>query len=222
MLVKAATGRSCVNTLRPRRNGQHFPDDSFKHIFFNENVWISLNISLKFVPKGPINNIPALVQIMAWRRPGVKPLSEPMMVNLLTHVCVTRPQWVKVMRTHKLSCITMLVDGLATQKPGHKQSWYWPCSHGMYQLENGWHLTGWMFKLFTCNMQASASLHTCSSCPDQGDWRYILTTGCPQTFQNKIPWYFHTWNYFLHFSRFSMIFPVRGHPVTNSISKVDS
>ena len=49
---------------------------------------------LKFVPKGPINNIPALVQIMAWRRPGDKPLSEPMMVRLPTHICVTRPQWV--------------------------------------------------------------------------------------------------------------------------------
>ena len=31
---------------------------------------------------------------MAWRRPGDKPLSEPMMVSLLTHICVTRPQWV--------------------------------------------------------------------------------------------------------------------------------
>ena len=49
---------------------------------------------MKFVPKGPINNIPALVQIMAWRRPGDKPLSEPMMVILTTHICVTRPQWV--------------------------------------------------------------------------------------------------------------------------------
>ena len=38
--------------------------------------------SLKFVPKGPINNIPALVQIMAWRRPGDKPLSEPMSLSL--------------------------------------------------------------------------------------------------------------------------------------------
>ena len=36
-----------------------------------------------FVPKVRINNIPALVQIMAWRS-GDKPLSEPMMVNLLT------------------------------------------------------------------------------------------------------------------------------------------
>ena len=42
----------------------------------------------------PINNIPSLVQIMVWRRPGDKPLSEPILVNLLTHMCVTRPQWV--------------------------------------------------------------------------------------------------------------------------------
>ena len=42
----------------------------------------------------PINNISALVQIMAWHRPGDKPLSEPMMVSLLTHICITRPPWV--------------------------------------------------------------------------------------------------------------------------------
>ena len=83
-----------INTLRPRQNGSHFPDDTFKHIFVNENARILIEISLKFVPKDPINNIPALVQIMAWRRPGDKPLSEPMMASLLTHICVTRPQWV--------------------------------------------------------------------------------------------------------------------------------
>ena len=82
------------NTLRPRQNGRHFPDDIFKWIFLNENVWILINISLKFVPRGPINNIPTLVQVMAWRRPGDKPLSEPMMFRLPTHICVTRPQWV--------------------------------------------------------------------------------------------------------------------------------
>ena len=49
-----------------------------------------------FIPKGLINNIPALVLIMAWRRPGDKPLSEPMLVRSLTHICVTRPQWVNV------------------------------------------------------------------------------------------------------------------------------
>ena len=87
-------GTQCVNTLRPRQNGRHFPDDIFKCILLNENVWIPIQISLEFVPKGPINNIPSLVQIMAWRRSGDKPLSEPMMVSFFTHICVTRPQWV--------------------------------------------------------------------------------------------------------------------------------
>ena len=49
---------------------------------------------MKFVPKVPINNIQALVHIMAWRRLGDKPLSEPMMVSFPTHICVTRSQWV--------------------------------------------------------------------------------------------------------------------------------
>ena len=85
-----------INTLRPRQNGRHIPDDIFKWIFLNENIWILINISLMFVPRGPINNIPTLVQVMAWHRPGDKPLSEPMMVYLLTHICVTLPQWVKL------------------------------------------------------------------------------------------------------------------------------
>ena len=82
-----------LNTLRPRQDGSYFADDVLKCIFLNENLWISLKIPLKFVPKGPINTIPSLVQIMAWRRLGDKSLSEPMMVSLPTHICVTRPQW---------------------------------------------------------------------------------------------------------------------------------
>ena len=50
---------------------------------------------MKFVPKVSINNIPPMVQIMAWRLPGNNPLSEPMMISLLTHICITRPQWIK-------------------------------------------------------------------------------------------------------------------------------
>ena len=52
-----------INTLRPRQNGLHFPDDIFKCIYLNENAWIAIKISLKFVPPVPINNIPAMVQI---------------------------------------------------------------------------------------------------------------------------------------------------------------
>ena len=85
-----------IHSLRPRQNRRHFADDIFKCPFFNKNVWISIKISLKFVPKGPINNIPSLVQIMAWRRPGDKPISEPMMVRLPTHICVNLPQWVNI------------------------------------------------------------------------------------------------------------------------------
>ena len=76
------------------RNVRLFADDIFKRIFLNENIKISIKISLQFVPMGPINIILALVQIMAWRRSGGKPLSEPMIVSLLTHICVTRPRWV--------------------------------------------------------------------------------------------------------------------------------
>ena len=50
-----------LNTLRPRQNGRHFADDILKSILLNENVCIPIEISLKFVPKGPIDNIPALV-----------------------------------------------------------------------------------------------------------------------------------------------------------------
>ena len=54
-------------------------DDIFKRIFLNGNVIIYIQISLKFVPKSSIDNKPALVQVMAWRRIGDKPLSEPML-----------------------------------------------------------------------------------------------------------------------------------------------
>ena len=107
------------NTLRPRQNGRHFADDTFKCIFLNENVIISIKISLKCVSKGLISNIPALVQIMACRRPGDKPLSEPMMVRLLTHICVTRPQWINPLSTgpvyiiHQNLCTTVPADDLA-------------------------------------------------------------------------------------------------------------
>ena len=82
------------NTLRPRQHDRHYPGDILKCMFLNKNVWIFLTISLKCVRKVRISNVPSLVQIMAWRRPGDKPLSEPMIVDLLTHICVTRPQWV--------------------------------------------------------------------------------------------------------------------------------
>ena len=56
-------------------------DDIFKHNFFNENIRIYIHISLKFVPASLIDNTSALVQVMAWRRVGDKPLPEPMITQ---------------------------------------------------------------------------------------------------------------------------------------------
>ena len=73
---KATSAKYTFNTLRPRQNRHYFADDMFKWIFLNENVWKPIKISLKFVPSDSINNIPTLVQIMAWGQSGEKPLSD--------------------------------------------------------------------------------------------------------------------------------------------------
>ena len=88
-----------ANTLGPRRNRRHFTDDIFKCIFLNGNVWILIKNSLKFVPKGPINNIPALVQIMAW--------------HLILHIISIS------LHIHKVN--TIPADALS---PGHQKPWY--------------------------------------------------------------------------------------------------
>ena len=104
-MIKDATGcrpPSSWNLVRlPHwgrdKNDRHFPDDFFKCIFFG---WKYLNFYLDFTEvccqgSNSINNIPALVQIMAWCRPSDKPLSEPMTVSSLTHIYITRP-WLKL------------------------------------------------------------------------------------------------------------------------------
>ena len=72
----------------------------FQTTFSNGFPWMKiyefrLNFHWRLFLEGTINNIPTLVQVMAWHRPGDKPLSEPMMVSLPTQLCVTRPHWVK-------------------------------------------------------------------------------------------------------------------------------
>ena len=69
-----------------------FSDDKLKCIFLNANVRISIDISMNYVHEDQINNISTLGQIMALPRPGDKPLSEPVIFSLLTHICVIQPQ----------------------------------------------------------------------------------------------------------------------------------
>ena len=62
-------------------------DDIFNHIFLNENERILIHISLKYVPRGLIDNKPALVQVMAWHQSGDKPLPGPMITQFTdTHM----------------------------------------------------------------------------------------------------------------------------------------
>ena len=58
-----------------------FAEDLFECLFVNENDRIRIQISLKFIPRGPIDNRAALVQVIAWHRTGDKPLPEPMMTQ---------------------------------------------------------------------------------------------------------------------------------------------
>ena len=64
-----------------------------KNAAFSQTTFLHAFLWMKFVPKVP-NNIQALVQIIAWHRPGDKPLSESLMVSLLMHIWVSRPQWI--------------------------------------------------------------------------------------------------------------------------------
>ena len=64
------------------KNGHHFADDTFERIFLNEIIWISNKISLKYITWDIIDKyMSALIQIMGWRRPGDKPLYEPMLIQ---------------------------------------------------------------------------------------------------------------------------------------------
>ena len=70
-----------INSSVPGQEGRHFTDNIFSWIFLNEKFCILINISLTFVTKILIDNTAALVWIMAWRRTGDKPLSEPMLIQ---------------------------------------------------------------------------------------------------------------------------------------------
>ena len=75
--------------LSSKQYGHNFAD-IFKCILMNENWCILIQISLKFVPKDPIDNKSVMVQVMAWHRTGDKPLLNQCWPSSLTHICGTR------------------------------------------------------------------------------------------------------------------------------------
>ena len=151
-LLSCTQGR-WVNTLRLGQNYHHFTENIFKCIFSNEDVWISLKISLKFVPKTSINNIQA------------KPLSEPVLLISPTHKCVTGPQWVKAKALERydgnskyviLADISSILMNLPSvnipgiqatdcQAIGHYLSQFWPRSMIPYGVNSSQRLQMYLF-----------------------------------------------------------------------------
>ena len=72
-----------VNTSPLDKMAAILADDTFNCIFLNENNKIQIQISLKYVPRNPIDNKPELVQVMAWRRAGDKPLPGPIITQFI-------------------------------------------------------------------------------------------------------------------------------------------
>ena len=99
-------------------------------------MWISIKISLKFVPKGPINNIPVLVQIMAGRRPGNKPLSE----RLLDHWRIYASVMPVTFRQRNCTNFNSLGSRICVNKSRHH--WFrWcfaRCSAPIHYLYQSW------------------------------------------------------------------------------------
>ena len=129
-----------------RRHRTHYDVTVMKCIFLNENVWILIKISLKFVPKCPFNNNPSLVLVTAWRRTGDEPLSEPMMFSLVTHaslglneskkledllkylsVCIEVTILVLKPEYSEKCVIIKAADALALASQRDQQPWYRMC-----------------------------------------------------------------------------------------------
>ena len=86
-----------------------------RHFHVHFEFWIKFHWSLFL----RVQLILSLVQIMAWRRPGDKPFYEPMMLSSLTHICITRPQWVNTLPPRRFKLyfrqlifeLTSVIDG---------------------------------------------------------------------------------------------------------------
>ena len=83
----------------PGQNGHHFEDNIFRHISLKESVTISIQMSLKFAPEGPINSKSSLVQAMAWCQTGDKPWPEPMLTQFTNAYMWHWGRWVNLAST---------------------------------------------------------------------------------------------------------------------------
>ena len=109
--------------LRSDKMVANLADDIFKCI------WILLQVSLKVAPEVRINNNPELVQIMTMHRPGEKPLSEQMMVSLLTHIYAPWPQFNLQYNVIGASIYTMILSFGRFYAESRWVALHWPSAY---------------------------------------------------------------------------------------------
>ena len=76
-------GNININALKPEQNGRHFCRNNFQMRYLRERYFLLIHISLKFVPRCPIDNMSALVQVMACHMLSAKPLPEAVMTQFI-------------------------------------------------------------------------------------------------------------------------------------------
>ena len=164
MLSGASSFGWYLNSLRPRQNDRHFTDGIFKFLLMNENIWISPKILLKFVPMVSMSNIPVLIQIMAWRRPGDKPLCESIVFSLLKHYM------------RHLNNIPTLIQIMAWRRPGDK-----PLSESMVVSLLTHLCVTWLLRVKQQNLHEASGLtyidcNYTSTCPHSSLIKYVLNS----------------------------------------------
>ena len=88
-MVEYSVGVLSIKTHWGRGKWSPFSRRHFEMNFLEWNVWIWMQMSLKFVPRVQLT----ISHIVSVGRPGDKPSSETMMVSLLTQICITQSQW---------------------------------------------------------------------------------------------------------------------------------
>ena len=148
-----------------------------------KNVIISIKISLKFVLKGSINNIPTLVQIMAWHWPGDKPLSEQWWLD-----------YRRIYMSLGLNELTMLVDlvwGTTTEAMISSSQLMWSIAiilPGLFPIDL------WVFFLFFFPKVVATFNHV------GGSFNHFMAT-------SRDVWIpkFRIWDYMLHVEHISCV-----------------
>ena len=129
-------------------------DDNFKCIFLKENDRILIHISLKYVPRSPTDNKPALVQVMAWCRIGNKPLPELMQTHWCIYAALGGDELVTARCTPEnypcewVTSYFAIREVLFTKQPQNSKYWLW--HNALYHPHLRLFLTHWGWVMHIC------------------------------------------------------------------------